>query len=90
MDEFNGQNAVNLPSQPEGALPEGEFVPSLGIDDELLRMDGALDLEQFQVVRREFFAHLQEPSVTFNNCKFYVPEEVPHRRLCPSPSQPGD
>ena len=72
MDEFNGQNAVNLPPQPGEALPEGEFIPSLGIDDELLRMDGALDLEQFQVVRREFFAHLQEPSVTFNNCKFYV------------------
>ena len=72
MDEFNGQNAVNLPPQPGEALPEGEFIPSLGIDDELLRMDGTLDLEQFQVVRREFFAHLQEPSVTFNNCKFYV------------------
>ena len=23
----------------------------------------------FQVVRREFFAHIFEPSITFNNCK---------------------
>lgn len=72
MDEWNETNAVNVTSQPGDSLPEGEFTPSLGIDDELLRMDGTLDLEHFQVVRREFFAHLQEPSVTFNNCKFYV------------------
>ena len=26
----------------------------------------------YQVVRGEFFAHLKEPSITFNNCKIYV------------------
>jgi len=31
-----------------------------------------MDLEGFQVVRREFFAHLSEPAVSFNDCKFYV------------------
>lgn len=31
-----------------------------------------LNLEEFQVVRREFFSHTQEPAVTFNRCKFYV------------------
>ncbi len=30
-----------------------------------------LTLENFEVVRREFFAHINEPSVTFNNFKFY-------------------
>lgn len=63
MDEFNGQNAVNLPPQPGEALPEGEFIPSLGIDDELLRMDGTLDLEQFQVVRREFLLIFRSPQL---------------------------
>ncbi len=72
MIELNDGIGSALSSQQESALPEGEFVPELGIDDELLRMDGTLDLEHFQVVRREFFAHLQEPSITFNNFKFYV------------------
>lgn len=72
MIELNGGTGLVESSRHESKLPEGEFVPALGIDDELLRMDGVLDLEQFQVVRREFFAHLQEPSITFNNYKFYV------------------
>lgn len=72
MIELNSQGNAQTQSPIEGNLPAGEFVPALGVDDELLRMDTSLDLEQFQVVRREFFAHLQEPSVTFNNCKFYV------------------
>lgn len=72
MIELNEGIGFATSSQQDSALPEGEFVPALGIDDELLRMDGTLDLEHFQVVRREFFAHLQEPSITFNNYKFYV------------------
>lgn len=28
--------------------------------------------EGYQVVRGEFFAHIKEPSLTFNNCKIYV------------------
>lgn len=30
---------------------------------------GAFSYDGYQVVRREFFAHLHEPSITFNNCK---------------------
>lgn len=30
------------------------------------------DLSNYQVVRSEFFAHLNEPSITFNNCKLYL------------------
>jgi len=47
-------------------------MPVLGKNDELLEMGKAFDFDGFQVVRREFFAHLNEPSVTFNNCKFYA------------------
>lgn len=40
-------------------------------------MNNIIENEEFnyngyQVVRGEFFAHIKEPSITFNNCKFYV------------------
>ena len=46
--------------------------PVLGKNDELFELGEDFDFDGFQVVRREFFAHLSEPSVTFNSCKFYV------------------
>lgn len=39
---------------------------------ELVEMGEDFDFDGFQVVRREFFAHMREPSITFNKCKFYV------------------
>ena len=42
------------------------------IEDDILEMNESFDLDEFQVVRREFFAHLHEPSICFNNRKFYV------------------
>ena len=42
------------------------------VQDEILDLGNDFDYEGFQVVRREFFAHLHEPSVTFNDCKMYV------------------
>ena len=47
-------------------------LPLLSEGDEII--DGGDDfiLDDFQVVRREFFAHLREPAVTFNRFKFYV------------------
>ena len=41
-------------------------------DEEILDLGDSFDFDGFQVVRREFFAHTNEPSVTFNNFKFYV------------------
>ncbi len=40
-------------------------------------MNNIIENEEFsyngyQVVRGEFFAHIKEPSITFNNCKVYV------------------
>ena len=46
--------------------------PLLEKGDEIIDMGEDFDFEGFQVVRREFFAHLSEPAVTFNNFKFYV------------------
>lgn len=53
-------------------VPEPKFAPVLNKDDEVLELGDAFDLEGFQVVRREFFAHINEPSLTFNNSKIYV------------------
>lgn len=41
-------------------------------EEEIIDLGSNFDFDGFQVVRREFFAHIGEPSVTFNNCKFYV------------------
>ena len=42
--------------------------PLLEKGDEIIDMGTDFDFDGFQVVRREFFAHLSEPAVTFNNC----------------------
>lgn len=47
-------------------------IPVLNDEEELIEMSMDFNLEEFQVVRREFFAHIREPAVTFNNRKFYV------------------
>jgi len=46
--------------------------PIVQDEDEILELGNDFDFDGFEVVRREFFAHTREPSVTFNNCKFYV------------------
>ena len=42
--------------------------PALDKHDEIIEIGEDFDFDGFQVVRREFFAHLGEPSVTFNSC----------------------
>lgn len=52
---------------------EAETVPSDSAGgDEVLELHREFNYDGYQVVRREFFAHINEPSVTFNNYKFYV------------------
>ena len=41
------------------------------LDDEIIR-DEDFSYLGYQVVRGEFFAHINEPSITFNNCKIYI------------------
>lgn len=48
------------------------FAPTLAEGDEVLELGASFDLDSFQVVRREFFAHLSEPALTFNDGKIYV------------------
>lgn len=49
-----------------------EQTPQLKGTDELFDMSEDFDFDDFQVVRREFFAHIKEPSITFNECKFFA------------------
>ena len=51
---------------------ENPAAPLLENGDEIIDMGDDFNFDGFQVVRREFFAHLTEPAVTFNDCKFYV------------------
>jgi hypothetical protein len=53
-------------------IVEENITPVLEEGDELVDLGEDFDFDGFQVVRREFFAHLREPSCTFNNCKFSV------------------
>ncbi|MCR4719787.1 MAG: hypothetical protein K5768_09185 [Firmicutes bacterium] len=65
-------------NQFENGFPSANYneantnTPSITENDEVLEMGEDFDFEGFQVVRREFFAHMREPSVCFNNYKFYV------------------
>lgn len=76
MDKWNEENRLGRHSVvyqvAEAGTREGTDAPRLEKGDEIIDMGDDFDFDGFQVVRREFFAHLSEPAVTFNNCKFYV------------------
>ena len=65
-DMESRESVTSAPSTSE------ETAPVLNQNDELLEFGDDFDFDGYQVVRREFFAHMNEPSATFNNCKFYV------------------
>lgn len=46
--------------------------PNISEDDLLIDLGEDYDFDDFEVVRREFFAHMNEPAATFKDCKFYV------------------
>ena len=60
---------LGIPTESDSDLHK---YPVLDDSEELMEMREDFNLEEFQVVRREFFAHMREPAVTFNNRKFYV------------------
>jgi hypothetical protein len=78
MSEMNGNDTLSELLKKVSAPPVSESIdtvdtaPVLTEGDEILVLGEDFDFEGFQVVRREFFAHLREPSCTFNNCKFSV------------------
>lgn len=49
-----------------------EKTPFFNEMDEVIDMGEDFDFEGYQVVRREFFAHMRDPSITFKDCKIYV------------------
>ena len=59
---------------------------------DVIELRDDFDFDGYQVVRREFFAHTFEPSITFNNYKVYVNtaclEQVSPCRLCSALDQP--
>lgn len=61
-------------SAPPTASDSGETTALIDADceNEVLEINCDFNYDGYQVVRREFFAHINEPSVTFNNYKFYV------------------
>ena len=42
-------------------------IKATGQAEDVIRLDRPFDYEGYQVVRQEFFAHINEPAVTFNN-----------------------
>lgn len=88
MDDLNnGQTQgilANMLQHLQEAAPDSDTAFSLREDaddrsvdsppaeGEVIELGGEFDYEGYQVVRREFFAHTNEPSITFNNFKVYV------------------
>lgn len=62
-DEANHVHGDGLPVDHEDMLT---VVPAT---DEPIEVDDTFSLDKFQVVRREFFSHISEPSITFSNYK---------------------
>jgi hypothetical protein len=75
MNEIDGKNILKTLLQDVEPREEAEAKPASSVPDteeEIIELGESFDFDGFQVVRREFFAHLRDPSVTFNNCKFSV------------------
>lgn len=62
-DEANHVHGDGLPVDHENMLT---VVP---VTDEPIEVDDTFSLDKFQVVRREFFSHISEPSIAFSNYK---------------------
>lgn len=78
MSEINGNDTLSellkKVAVPGASVTDTvvDATPVLSEGDELVDLGEDFDFDGFQVVRREFFAHLREPSCTFNNLKFSV------------------
>ena len=68
--DVNNESIISLPAEDE-QIAEPTNQKSL-VSDEVIDLDGEFDYEGYQVVRREFFAHISEPSITFNDYRIYV------------------
>ena len=66
-DEPDDRNEINASD-----LPQMNHSSSLPVNDPASEEPDEVDLRGFQVVRREFFAHVREPSIIFNDGKVGV------------------
>ena len=57
-------------------LEKESFVPAESemaqFDEDVIKLDGEFDYDGYQVVRREFFAHMNEPSIAFYDYRISV------------------
>lgn len=68
-DYINDNTSVEF----QAALPsQDKSAPSAISEDEIIELGKDFNFDGYQVVRREFFAHMNEPAITFNNSKVYV------------------
>ena len=63
----DAESKADAPASAEGIAAREAMAGS-----DVLELGEGFDYEGFQVVRREFFAHVNEPSITFNNYKVSV------------------
>ena len=72
LGELDRPEDKEIAPAPVTVSPAEESVLHDSQGDEVIEMGIDFDLNGFQVVRREFFAHLHEPSITFHAGKFGV------------------
>ena len=53
----------------EVQVESDEMLTVVPVGEDQIEEDDSFSLDKFQVVRREFFSHISEPSITFNNYK---------------------
>ena len=72
IEETKPQESVDVVGSTEA---DNDTVAEIRVNEsreDYIEIDDEFDFDGFQVVRREFFAHLTDPSLTFNNYKVSV------------------
>ena len=73
MDNWNEERTISSAEKRTAIMENGiSEAPLLQPGDEVIEMNENFNFDGYQIDRREFFAHINEPSVSFNNCRFYV------------------
>ena len=64
INETDNNHAIHPSEKSGGTL--------LNKDEDIIDLGKDFRIDDYQVVRREFFANLREPAIVFNNCKLSV------------------
>ena len=67
-ERFSEELNMGVDIAQQTVLPDETGAIALTADD-IIELEGDFNYDGFQVVRREFFAHTFEPSITLNNYK---------------------